>query len=65
MKPLKRIVCWIIGHNWLPSHYDMAHFRGGDGSVAAVGRLRQIESVRIVPTGRALMQAKAGSFANR
>jgi len=30
-----------------------------------LGRLRQIESVRIVPTGRALMQAKAGSFANR
>ena len=27
MKPLKRIVCWIIGHNWLPSHYDMAAAR--------------------------------------
>lgn len=26
-------------------------------------KLRQIDSVRIVPTGRALMQAKAGSFA--
>jgi hypothetical protein len=25
-------------------------------------RLRQIESVRIIPTGRALIQAKAGSF---
>ena len=30
-----------------------------------LGRLREIESVRIVPTGRALMQAKAGSFASR
>jgi len=30
-----------------------------------LGRLRQIESVRMIPTGRALMQAKAGSFANR
>ena len=28
-----------------------------------LGRLRAIDSVRIVPTGRALMQAKAGSFA--
>jgi peptidoglycan/xylan/chitin deacetylase (PgdA/CDA1 family) len=30
-----------------------------------LARLRQIDSVRIIPTGRALMQAKAGSFANR
>ena len=30
-----------------------------------LGRLREIESVRIIPTGRALMQAKAGSFAKR
>jgi peptidoglycan/xylan/chitin deacetylase (PgdA/CDA1 family) len=28
-------------------------------------RLRQIDSVRILPTGRALMQAKAGSFTRR
>lgn len=30
-----------------------------------LGRLREIESVRIVPTGRVLMQAKAGSFSKR
>jgi hypothetical protein len=29
MKPLKRVFCWIIGHNWLPSRYDIQHFRGG------------------------------------
>jgi peptidoglycan/xylan/chitin deacetylase (PgdA/CDA1 family) len=28
-----------------------------------LGRLREIESVRVVPTARALMQARAGSFA--
>jgi peptidoglycan/xylan/chitin deacetylase (PgdA/CDA1 family) len=28
-----------------------------------LGRLREIDSVRILPTGRALMQGKAGSFA--
>jgi peptidoglycan/xylan/chitin deacetylase (PgdA/CDA1 family) len=28
-----------------------------------LGRLRQIDSVRIVPTGRALLQVRAGSFA--
>ena len=38
MKPLKRIVCWIIGHNWLPSHYDMAHFRGGRWECGRCGK---------------------------
>ena len=38
MKPLKRVVCWIIGHNWLPSHYDMAHFRGGRWKCGRCGK---------------------------
>ena len=38
MNPLKRIVCWIIGHNWLPSHYDMAHFRGGRWKCGRCGK---------------------------
>jgi hypothetical protein len=38
MKPLKRVVCWIIGHKWLPSHYDMAHFRGGRWECGRCGK---------------------------
>jgi len=38
MKPLKRILCWIIGHNWLPSRYDMAHFRGGRWECGRCGK---------------------------
>ena len=29
MKSLKRVFCWIIGHNWQPSRYDVERFRGG------------------------------------
>jgi len=38
MKALKRVVCWIIGHNWLPSRYDMAHFRGGRWECGRCGK---------------------------
>jgi len=40
MKPLKRVLCWIIGHNWLASRYDTQQFEGEDGRVGGAGRLR-------------------------
>jgi hypothetical protein len=50
----------------LPEGWMVYNLRGldeeGCGPIrpAYLARLRQIDSVRIIPTGRALMQAKAG-----
>jgi hypothetical protein len=30
MKPLKRVFCWIIGHNWFSSRYYLLRGRGGN-----------------------------------
>ena len=38
MKPLKRVFCWIIGHNWLSSRYDLLLGRGGSWECGRCGK---------------------------
>jgi hypothetical protein len=39
MRWLKRVFCWIVGHNWQPSRYDMERFRGGTWERGRCGKL--------------------------
>jgi hypothetical protein len=38
MKPLKRVFCWIVGHNWLSSRYDLLLGRGGNWECGRCGK---------------------------
>ena len=40
IKPLKRVFCWVIGHNWLSSRYNLLLGVGVTGNVSGAGSLR-------------------------
>jgi hypothetical protein len=38
MKPLKRVFCWVIGHNWLSSRYNPLLGVGGNWKCERCGK---------------------------
>ena len=38
MKPLKRVFCWVIGHNWLSSRYNLLLGIGGNWKCERCGK---------------------------
>ena len=38
MKPLKRVFCWVIGHNWLSSRYNLVLGVGGNWKCERCGK---------------------------
>ena len=38
VKPLKRVVCWIVGHNWLSSRYNLLLGIGGNWQCERCGK---------------------------
>ncbi len=38
MKPLKRVFCWVIGHNWLSSRYNLLLGVGGNWKCERCGK---------------------------
>ena len=39
LKPLKIVLCWIVGHNWLSSRYNPLLGIGGTGNVGGAENL--------------------------
>ena len=38
VRPLKRVLCWIVGHNWLSSRYNPLLGIGGDWQCRRCGK---------------------------